>query len=84
MFKKLKSLALLPLAAMGLVTYSGSIVTLESADLTTLGSAVGGFASTALDNFIKILPYMVVMVVVFFLIKKIPQWLKIGGGRKGR
>lgn len=80
MFRKLKAFALLPLVALGLVTYSGTLVTLETADLTTMGSAVGGFAQTALDNFVKILPYMALMVVIFFLIKKIPQWLKLGGG----
>jgi len=84
MLKKIKNYGLLALMATGLVTYSGTIVTLESADLTTLGSAVWGFAETALNNFVKILPYMALMVVVFFLIKKIPAWLKLGGGGRGK
>lgn len=79
-----KSYGLLPLIATSLVTYSGTVISLESADLTTLGSAVQGFGSTVLDNLVKVLPYMVVIAAVFFLMNKIPKRLRIGGGRKKR
>lgn len=80
--KKKILLALSPLLA--LVTYSGTLVELEAGDITTMGDAVGGFAQTALSMFIDILPYMALMVVVFFVVKSIPRWLKLWGGRKGR
>lgn len=74
-------MALSPLLA--LVTYSGTLVELENQDLSTMGSAVGGFAQTALSLFIDVLPYMALMVVVFFVVRSIPKWLKLWG-RKGR
>ena len=84
MKKFLRSLALLPMATLGMVTYSGTNITLESADLAVMSNAVWGFAQTILTNFIAILPYMAIMVVIFFLVKKIPSWLKLGGWARKR
>lgn len=49
------------------VTTSGSAVTLEAADITAMTSAGGDLISSLLDNFVSLLPVIVLILVGFMV-----------------
>lgn len=78
-----KALAFAPLALAG-VTVSWTNLTLEAADITTMGNGITGMATSLLGIFIDLVPYLLLFAVVFMAIGMISKYLKIRGAKGGR
>lgn len=84
MFKKVgsKLAKLAPLALLGVTVGSGGIPTLESADISSLSSAVGGQMSWFITNVLSLVPIMLVITFGFLIVNWIMRIMRQRRGRR--
>lgn len=91
MFKKIKALvpalwvAVLPFLTQ--ITMSWGSVSLESNELTTIGSALTEWGSSLLNVWIQVMPYAIAMTVIMIIFGLVKNWSRLrnrfGRGRRG-
>ena len=91
MFKKLKAIvpalwvATLPFLTQ--ITMSWWSVSLESNELTTIGSALTEWGSSLLNVWIQVMPYAIAMTVIMIIFGLVKNWSRLrnrfGRGRRG-